>query len=120
MQHKTVRQILAEGYVYGIRVAAVSLAVGVLWHLVRGGGPDLLGLRLVTAAFAVSCVAVFVFGGGQAGVTSLLAMGLSRERVVEVIRDEIRQSEAQRFHPLQALLGAAAVAAAGVVIMLVW
>ncbi len=120
MPYKTIRQILAEGRAYMVRIAAASLALGVTWHWVRGGVPDMLGLRLVTSAFAVCCAAVFVFGGGQAGVTSLAFMGLSRERVADIIRDEIRQSEAQRFHPLHAVMGALAVAVPGVIIMLVW
>jgi hypothetical protein len=119
-QYKSLRQIIAEGGRYMALSAAASLALGVLWQAARGGGDDLdmFGLRLLTSSFVVLVVAVFVFGGNQAGVAALVGQGISRETIARLMRQEIEASEAQRFHPLHALLGAAAVAALGVLVML--
>jgi hypothetical protein len=115
---KSLVQILGEGRDYMLRCALASLVITVIWHGLRGGIPDFLGLRLVTAAWVVFMVAVLMFGGTQGGVAGLIFSGFSRDNLVKLIRAEIAASEQQRFHPLHAVLGTVPMMALGVWIML--
>jgi hypothetical protein len=118
MKGKSVRQIVGEGWVYMARIILASVVLAVGWHLLRGGGHDMFGLRLMTAAAAVCATAVMVFGGPQGGVASLIFPGVSRATLSALMAEEIRRSEEQAFHPLQAVLAATLVGGAGLLIML--
>jgi hypothetical protein len=115
---KSVRTIVGEGRRYMAAVAGLSLASALAWHAVRGGGVDFLGLRLITAAFAVCAGAVVLFGGNQGGVGLLMSPFVTSDALARLMRAEIASSDAQRFHPLHAVLGAMPVGLLGLGVML--
>jgi hypothetical protein len=118
-QFKSLREIIVGGRRYALRTALASVALGLAWQALRGGDWDMLGLRLVTAAFIVCAAAVLFFGGAQGGVMLLFGPGMTNDMRAQLLRDEILASDAQPFHPVQAALGAILVALLGLGVMLV-